>query len=295
MPNIDKTTISPEVTQKYSITGNTFALVSKTDVKDKIEVEIGDSKQPDIFYPQTKLMRWDNEVNFSVRLTESSTDKEKISTETDKVIWEKGNYKVEFADIPASENDEGNHKFIWYLKEKPLTNKVEFTIQSKGLDFFYQPELTAQEIAEGTFRPENVVGSYAVYHQTKGGMNDSAGKEYKTGKAFHIYRPHIIDAEGAETWGNLHIENGIYSVEIPQDFLDNAVYPIKSNDTFGYATQGASAYASTIDSQFGGIYSLAVNASVENMSFYHNSSGDSGSMSMGIYGGTDTGSIIYQT
>jgi hypothetical protein len=72
-------------------------------------------------------------------------------------------------------------------------------------------------------------------------MNDINGKEYKAGKAFHIYRPHIIDASGAETWGILHIENGIYSVEIPQDFLNTAVYPIRSNDTFGYTILGASA------------------------------------------------------
>jgi len=36
------------------------------------------------------------------------------------------------------------------------------------------------------------------------------------------------------------IENGIYSVEIPQEFLDKAVYPIKSNDDFGYASIGSS-------------------------------------------------------
>jgi hypothetical protein len=130
---------------------------------------------------------------------------------------------------------------------------VEFEIETSGLDFFYQPELTAEEIAQGSFRPENVVGSYAVYHQTKGGINDINGKEYKVGKAFHIYRPHIIDATGAETWGNLHIENGIYSVEIPQDFLDKAVYPIKSNDTFGYTTL-AGTYLSFEDKIFGSNY-----------------------------------------
>ena len=131
-----------------------------------------------------------------------------------------------------------------------------------GLDFFYQPPLTQEyqngyseefqkEIAvsetqvkdlEGNVlveRPENVVGSYAVYHQTKGGMNDINGKDYKTGKAFHIFRPKIIDAEGKETWGNLHIENGIYSEEIPQDFLNKAVYPIKSNATFGWGVLGS--------------------------------------------------------
>ena len=269
MPQID-TKISNEVNEKYSVISNSFRLVktptaeldSKGTPKDLIVAEIGDVKQAE-FYPALKLARWgDNEevgeVNFSVRLKDTEYEKAKVSTLTDKIIWDKGNTKIEFYDYPEGE---GGYKMVWFLKEKPLTNKVEFTIQSKSLDFFYQPFLTQEyqngyseefqkEIVvsetqvkdlEGNVlveRPENVVGSYAVYHQTKGGMNDINGKEYKTGKAFHIYRPHIIDASGAETWGILHIENGIYSVEIPQNFLDKAVYPIKSNDTFGYTTKG---------------------------------------------------------
>src|SRR3990167_11274648 len=141
------------------LNSTTFKQLVKDSPKDRIEVEIGDSKQPD-FKPQVKLMRWDNEVNFSVRFIDNSVDIETVKTETDKIIWEKGNYKIEFQDILPTDTDEGSHKYIWYLKQKPLTNKVEFTIQSKGLDFFYKPELTAEEIAEGTFRPENVVGSY---------------------------------------------------------------------------------------------------------------------------------------
>ena len=211
----------------YTKSKNTYFATLKDDLKDRIELEVGDSKQSD-FKPQVKLMRWDNEVNFSVRLkTEEIANHSKSG---EKINWDGEKTNIEFY---ADETGEGGYKFVWYLKEKPVSNKIEFTIQSKGLDFFYQPELTPEEIAQGAFRPENVVGSYAVYHQTKGGMNDINGKEYKAGKAFHIFRPHIIDANGAETWGILHIENGIYSVEIPQDFLDKAVYPIKSNDTFG--------------------------------------------------------------
>src|SRR3990167_8846349 len=284
MADIDIAKLSKEITDKYQITGNTFALVAKTDVKDKIEVEIGDSKQPN-FKPQVKIIRWDNEVNFSVRLKDEDTiNTATVSTDKDKIIWEKGNIKIENYDYTE---DEGGYKFVWYLKEKPLTNKVEFTIQSKGLDFFYQPELTAEEIAEGTFRPENVVGSYAVYHQTKGGMNDSAGKEYKCGKAFHIYRPHIIDANGAETWGNLHIENGIYSVEIPQDFLDKAVYPIKSNDTIGNTVNGGSNNSMTADRAYGvGPYTAAGSGTVTNMKFDIESGTQAGNVK-GFITGTD--------
>jgi len=249
----------------------------KNEPKDEIKIEIGDNTPVEVkgllggatgattseFTPSIKLTRW-NEVFFKITpigLDKVATKDKTLSFEGNKIKY--GTPKMSFEMYEATDTPEGGYKFIWYLNEKPATNKVEFAIESSGLDFFYQPPLTQEyqngyseefqkEIVvsetqvkdlEGNVlveRPENVVGSYAVYHQTKGGMNDINGKEYKTGQAFFIYRPHIIDATGAETWGNLHIENGIYSVEIPQDFLDKAVYPIKSNDTFGYTTAGGS-------------------------------------------------------
>src|SRR4030042_1498594 len=187
------------------------------------------------------------------RLSGVASKDKLLSFEGEKVKFNTPKISFEMYDVPSTANDEGSYKYFLYLNEPPATNKIEFDIETSGLDFFYQPELTQQEIDDGCIRPPEIVGSYAVYHQTKGGMNDSAGKEYKVGKAFHIYRPHIIDAEGTETWGNLHIENGIYSVEIPQDFLDTAVYPIKSNDTFGYTTVGTY-YSLVIAAEGSGTY-----------------------------------------
>jgi len=212
--------------QIQQLNNTTYKTTPKDDPKDRIEVIIGDDKEQD-FKPQVKLMRWDNEVNFSVRLKEYGTETPTVISKDDKVTWDKGNFKIEFYEA------ENAHKFVWYLKEKPATNKVEFTIQSKGLKFYYQPELTQEEKDDGASRPENVVGSYAVYMENPG-TNWVGGKEYKAGKFGHIYRPHLYDSNGLEAWGDLHIENGIYSVEIPQEFLDNAVYPIKSNDELGY-------------------------------------------------------------
>jgi hypothetical protein len=286
--------LSKEVTDKYSVVSNAFRLSKVESVeldinnkpKDLINVEVGDTKQTE-FYPQVKLCRWgddeeSNEVNFSIRLIDTEYDKAKVSSLQDKILWEKGNVNIEFYDFVE---DEGDYKMVWYLKEKPTTNKLEFSIQSKNLDFFYQPPLT-QEYQNGyseefqkeivvtetqvkdldgnvlAERPENVVGSYAVYHSTKGGINDANGKEYKTGKAFHIYRPHLIDAEGKEAWGILHIENGIYSVEIPQEFLDKAVYPIKSNDTFGYTSAGASVATINVNKMRGHIGTPASSGTV---------------------------------
>src|SRR3990167_308868 len=89
------------------------------------------------------------------------------------------------------------------LDKKPDTNVFEYKIEgAEEFDFFYQPALTQQEIDEGAERPENVIGSYAVYHKTKANHR-IGGTNYATGKAFHIYRPKVIDANGAEVWAKL--------------------------------------------------------------------------------------------
>ncbi len=125
------------------------------------------------------------------------------------------------------------------LDSKPDTNVFEYNIDgAEEFNFFYQPELTAEEIAEGAERPENVVGSYAVYHKTK--ANHRVGStNYATGKAFHIYRPKAIDANGAEVWAELSYEDGILSVTIDDKWLSQAVYPVVVDPTFGYHAVGA--------------------------------------------------------
>src|SRR3990172_5903752 len=242
-----------EINEKYKVENETFLREVKANPKDRIEVEIGDSKQPD-FKPQFKVMRWDNEVNFSLRAEEHP--QATVETEGEKIKYITPEYEVHKYDKPELSED-GGFEFEWVLKQKPATNILIATIETKELNFFFQPPLTQQEIDEGASRPENVVGSYAVYHTTKGGMNDVAGMEYKVGKAFHIYRPKVIDAIGTETWGELNIDeqNGLLTVTIPQVFLDNGVYPIICDPTFGYESIGAS-NASIEDVIRGTVYSI---------------------------------------
>ena len=233
---IDPSKLSSEVADKYTLVNNALKTVVKDNPKDLVEVEIGDTKQPD-FKPQVKIMRWDNEVNFSARLV---TDIEQIPIKDGSVI---NTNNIKFYEIPlCKEHPEGGYEFEIELKEKPLTNVVTFTIRTKGLEFLYQPELTEEEIKQGHFRPDNVIGSYAVYYKNTP-KNYEGGKEYKTGKALHIYRPKIVDAEGSEVWGVLNIdeENQLMTVTIPQEFLDNAVYPVRhaGGATFGYSSVGA--------------------------------------------------------
>lgn len=282
----DKTeTFSKEVKDKYSFSRNTFSYVPKDDDKDRITVEIGDSKKDD-FYPQVKIKRWDDEVNLSFKLKDNQVDPESLSTDNDKIIWSKGTKEVHLYDLPASQQlPEGGYEFEVILKEKPANNKVEFALNTKGVDFFYQPPLneentdpnlsctqttcTDKDGIETNFRPENVVGSYAVY-TSENKVNYVGGKEYKTGKIGHIYRPRIIDANNTEVWGDLHIENGILSVTIPQEFLDKAVYPVRhaAGMTFGYTSNGASTGTYGTVTMVGSVFTLSSDGTGNSVSVY---------------------------
>jgi hypothetical protein len=151
-----------------------------------------------------KISHWDNEVEFTIEFK----DKVKKHLVTNEIA-----------------DGEGGYEYDVVLEEKPNKNTFDFDITSKELNFFYQPALTQQEIDEGAQRPENVIGSYAVYHKTKTGHR-IGDKNYMAGKAFHIYRPKIIDANGAWVWGDLDIQGNKLTVTVPQQFLDDAVYPV---------------------------------------------------------------------
>lgn len=129
-------------------------------------------------------------------------------------------------------------EFAITLKEKPDTNVLPLSVTTKGLDFYYQRPLTVEERFNGV-RPAHVLGSYAAYHKTK------TNNEYQTGKAFHIYRPFAEDATGKKVWCELDSDwdyenDKPLNITVPQGFLDNAVYPILIDPTFGYTTAGAS-------------------------------------------------------
>jgi len=261
-----------DLTDKFQIFNNTLGRDIKSDFKDRITLEVGDSKQPETFYPQAKIMRWDNEVNASFRYVDKEAGNPVIITEGKVIKYIKP--KVEFHTYELDPNnlgEDGGLEIELILKEKPDTNKFEFTIQTKELDFFYQPPLTQSEIqTEETVRSENVIGSYAVYHKTKGRMNDAAGMEYKVGKAFHIYRPKVIDADRNETWGELNINEaeGFLIVTIDQNFLDNAIYPVIVDPTFGYTSIGATSGAAGANFAELAEGTPADSATIDKLTFY---------------------------
>src|SRR3989304_7465306 len=126
----------------YTQINDKYFVTPKDDVKDFISVEIGDTKQVD-FQPQVKIMRWDNEVNFSLRLVHEELTPQVAtitSTEGEKILWLGEKIEAYFYEV-----DNGT-EFEVILKQPPKTNVIEFTLNTKGLDFFYQPELTQEEI-----------------------------------------------------------------------------------------------------------------------------------------------------
>jgi len=225
-----------------------FDLKNTTIIKKSgdFDIEIGDSKQKD-FKPQLKIMKWDNEVNFSIRAEEA--EGATVETVGNIIKYITPDYEVHQYEKPEAGED-GGFEFEWVLNKKPKSNILSTTIQSKELNFFYQPELTQEEINEGAERPDNVVGSYAVYHKTKKN-NLVGGKSYKTGKAFHIYRPEAVDAGGNKAWCDLHIDESILSVTVPQSFLDKAIYPVVVDPTFGYTSVGGSNQVCTGNDMYG--------------------------------------------
>lgn len=261
-------------TPELAIDTLSYSLTPKENPKDKIEVEIGDSKDLTQFQPQFKVMRWDNEVNFSARLISDEEIDETITQNDEKITWGKGNILADFYDLPITEeHTEGGMEFEVILKERPKTNVVTFTLNTKGLDFFYQPELTVEEKLQGIKKPENVIGSYAVYASEQK-TNYVGGKEYKTGKVGHIYRPRVEDAEGNTVWGELNVDtnNGLLTVTIPDEWLDKAVYPVRhaAGLTFGYTTAGSGSI-STDNIMVLCKFPLIENASVSKLTIYCNS------------------------
>jgi hypothetical protein len=175
--------------------------------------EIGDSKQAD-FFPQYKLKRWDNEVNFSARLIGAGLGVHVCKN--DIVSWESSKITTQF------KSDKDGFDFSVILKEKPATNIINFSVQSKGLKAAKQLKLTPKQISDGDNRPENIIDSYAVYHVA------NRDNKYMSGKAFHIFRVKAVDFLGKWTWCDqgLNLKTGVMMRIIPQAFLDSATYPV---------------------------------------------------------------------
>ncbi len=211
------------------------------------EVEIPENDTPEV-----KIKKWGDEAYIKIKFNDFDK-KVKPRQEGEKLKWKGKDMEVHVYPLePTEQMTQGGFEFEIIFKKKPSTNEIVFDIETQGLSFYYQPELTQQEIDDGFFRPDNVIRSYAVYHEAKSGNYEALnGKNYKAGKAYHIYRPKIIDSNNWGVWGELNIDKQTnkLTVTIPQNFIDNAIYPIEhvagllfGNDSLGGSITGGWQY-----------------------------------------------------
>lgn len=250
----------------------------------EVSVEIGDSKQPD-FKPQVKWMRWNNQANLSIR---AEVHPQAIQTLQNGIVkYISDEYQVWMYDKPEA-SDEGGFEFEWIIDQIPATNVFRATIQQKGLTFHKQEALTQEQIDEGDNRPDDVIGSYAVYFNRR-------DNEYRTGKFCHIYRPIARDSQNTEVYAELDIneKTGLLTVTVPWEFLRSAMYPVVVDPTFGYTTVGASTSGKRHDIR-GSEGAPSANGTVDSISTYVASGWTSGeAQRFGIF--DSSGNFIDET
>lgn len=174
-------------------------------------------------------------------------DIEQIKTVGKEEDWKGNKLKIKDGDVESTfELFESSLKIERIFYVKPITAPKYKLTYSTGISFYYQPELTAEEIEEGLYRPDNVVGSYAVYYDKAGHYKNSDGStkvDYGSGKIGHLYAPYWVDSVGSRIKGTQRIDKNFLIFDLPSDeWLDTAVYPIKLDPDLGYTTAGASEY-----------------------------------------------------
>jgi hypothetical protein len=253
--------LSPRLATAYTMRGT--ALVAKAGSLSP--VEIGDTKQLD-FQPQIKIPRWNNQANASFRLVQ--TEPATVTYDATAIVYDTPSLTAKFYALDDVESDDG-HEFEVWLKTKPATNVVAFTVQHKGGTWTKQPfhphrsdhpEFHPDAYYFGTNpwggerrSPERVVGSYVFYSDTlQGDYTAIDGHNYRSGKILHVYRPWARDAKGVQVWCDLDLDEprGLLTITIPQAFLDTAAYPVLVDPTFGYSGTAAS------DDNIGGAHIL---------------------------------------
>lgn len=243
--------VTDEIINPYTDKGTTLEVREESVMEEagEIVVELVKNK------PEVKLKKWNGEVSMSVSYEKVKSEGNRAFL-TNRMEWKDEKEEVHAYPLEAKGGmEDGGFEIEIVLNERPETNVFNFKLENwENLDFFYQPPLNIEFNDEscnetecrGDYRPEHVVGSYAVYHKSK--INHKEGEiNYATGKVYHIYRPKVIDAQGREVWAELGYADGILMVQVPWIFLNTANYPVKVDPTFGYTSIGGTDLALSSD------------------------------------------------
>lgn len=291
-----------------------FAMASLSgDVAEIVDDNNGDD-------PYLKLDKWGGEAMIKIRIPHAKSGSKNLANDDLKIVNsefeidvyskspEQITEEIAGANRTFTINEDGGIEFDVVLNSVPSNNIFEFPLESRNLDFYYQPPLNAEhptwsdDDGDGeadSFRSEMVIGSYAVYYKdhTEILKSESEGAKYKTGKAFHIYRPKISDASGNEIWGSLFFDENrnVLSVTVDRAWLDAASYPVRIDPNVGYTSVGAST-VTTENYIAGSVYAMnPVSKYINSITVYSNPSATSQTFQTGIYRESDVSLVANST
>lgn len=110
-------------------------------------------------------------------------------------------------------------------------------------------------------------------------------KTYETGKAFHIPRPKLIDANGNEAYVEdftIDRENALMTIKYPKKFMDEATYPVVVDPTFGYTSIGGTGGTSSSDRVVGTIGNPGESGTMTSVSYYSQNNSDGNNDTKGL-------------
>jgi hypothetical protein len=282
------------------INSNTIGAIVEQDLRLPVEVEVGDIKQSQ-FLPRAKSKFIRNKFNWSLGLPLNiigMSENPYINVNDDFALWQNSkmgmktyfhprNKPVIYKDYRKRIHREGALEFEAIIFERPPSPTIAFTLKMKDLDVYKQPYYDKPTIEELIKNPlagqaDDISGSHAFYFKDglAGDYSLIGGDNLLCGKAFHLYRFWIVDANGNFAWCDTIIdkENELALVTIPLDFYNGAVLPWKIMPTFGYTTAGANNGGSLAANQYIGFqFTCGGSGDVSSISAYMVSSGaDSG-------------------
>lgn len=199
------------------------------------ECYIGDRQSKSDFYAHLEFTPWGED-----RITIADPGSKGLATVDRGIVCLDGAVKSQ-----RWKKDGKLLRWEFELKGKPVSNVYSLELGGNWKDFDFHPQTPfpnpTQIMRDGqewlewidsrgliNDRPRALDGSIAVYSKWK------HNNKHRFGKAFQILVPMITDALGKTTWAEkIEQVGGSIQVTLPTDFLNQARYPIRINDTFG--------------------------------------------------------------
>ena len=212
------------------------------DVAEHSDVRIGGDGVS--FRPDALIRRWGDEayLNWSFPTSRNVTP----TFDGSKVVWSDSvaNQEIRmYLEPPSAKRELGAFEYEIFLGALPALPTIPFTVESRGLNFYYQPATGRRSPLSGRLLDSaEIIHSYAAYHASKTQWHGSAAEadKYKTGKAFHMFRPVATDADGLKYALDYTVDRNGVPNGVDITALASARFPVVVDPTFGYTSVGGS-------------------------------------------------------